>query len=276
MGSQKTNYGHLFFYEKKTKKSIMNNHLQTSESPSILFNSKKRIAQIPLSETCKSVLLGSLLGDGSLKINKNYVNARFSCRHSITQTDYFDWKVSVLNEILGKKPVHLQPPDGDSKNPKLRLQSRALPSLTSLHSVVCVKNKLHIRRHWLNHLTALSLAVWWLDEGSLIGGARRGVLCTDGFDEKSIKILSSYLEKVWGVKTRVGPTQTPTGKKYRLWLNTSQLKIFLKIVLPYIPVSSMIKKVVLKYKDPKLQQRWISTVKKSLPKEIQNNVPNNC
>ena len=42
-----------------------------------------------LSCQTRSILLGSLLGDGSLKIHKGYQNARFSFRHTIKQQDYF-------------------------------------------------------------------------------------------------------------------------------------------------------------------------------------------
>jgi hypothetical protein len=35
-----------------------------------------------------------------------------------------------------------------------------------------------------------------MDDGSLIGNKRKGVLCTDGFEEKQVRILSKYLKKV--------------------------------------------------------------------------------
>jgi hypothetical protein len=37
----------------------------------------------------KSILLGSILGDGSLKIDKGYKNARFKFVHSSKFEDYF-------------------------------------------------------------------------------------------------------------------------------------------------------------------------------------------
>ena len=88
--------------------------------------------------------------------------------------------------------------------------------------------KIYPRRSWLNHLTALSLAIWWFDSGSIVSGGRQGCLCTDGFSEGECKILAKYLLVVWGVRARVGPTQK---KKrpfyYRLWFSTNQLKLFL-------------------------------------------------
>jgi len=41
-----------------------------------------------LSCQTKSILLGSILGDGSLTIAKNYKNANFQEKHSIKQKEY--------------------------------------------------------------------------------------------------------------------------------------------------------------------------------------------
>lgn len=47
------------------------------------------IKSIDIDTNPKAIILGSLLGDGCLKINQGYKNARFSFRHSITQQEYF-------------------------------------------------------------------------------------------------------------------------------------------------------------------------------------------
>lgn len=232
---------------------------------------KKILKNIPLSDSCLSIILGSILGDGSLKTHKNYKNARFKFRHSIIQKEYFDWKVSMVEEISSENCRILQSPDGFSKNQKLLYQSRALESLTVIHNRTYSSNKIEIQRKWLNHLTPLSLAIWWLDDGSLISNKRKGVLCTDGFPKTSVQLLSNYLFVVWGVSTRVKSVSAKNIKQskqkeyFRLWFSTTELKKFLRIILPHIPTQSCIPKVMIEYKDLELQQRWISEVKKALP-----------
>jgi hypothetical protein len=76
--------------------------------------------------------------------------------------------------------------------------------LSEIHNVTHKNNKLEIRRKWLNHLTAHSLAIWWFDDGSIISGGRRGVLCTDGFSEAECLLLAKYLLVVWKINARVG------------------------------------------------------------------------
>ena len=220
-----------------------------------------------LSYQSREIILGSLLGDGSLKISKDYKQARFSFRHSANQEKYFWWKVKNLKEISSEHCVWKQ--EGENNGwgkTKFRYQSLTLPSLTELFKLTSKNNQLRVRRKWLNILSPLSLAVWWCDDGSIIGNGRRGVLCTDGFDEKSQKILAKYLLNKWRVKVHPAPIKR-TGAGYtkeeywRLWFRSAEeLKKFLRIILPFIPVESMLPKVIILYKDSELQQRWISEI----------------
>lgn len=217
-----------------------------------------------LSDQCKAIILGSLLGDGSLKIHKPYRNARFSFRHSVRQDEYFFWKVKALAEISSSHCYWRQAADGWSKNEKLRYQSLALVLLTDLYHLTHKNGVFSIQRRWLRMLTPLSLATWWLDDGSLIADSRQGVLCTDGFRPEELPTLKHYLDEVWGVKVGIGSgsEHRELKKRYlRLWLrSTESLERFLRIIIPHITVPSMLPKVLMLYKDTKLQQRWISEV----------------
>ncbi len=221
---------------------------------------------VPLSDQARAIILGSILGDGSLKIQNKYSNANLRIRHSEVQREYLLWKAEMLKEIAGEKAVGIQKADGYSSNQKWRFTSKSTPALTELHYLTYTHNKLDIRRTWLNQMTPLSLAVWWCDDGSLISyGGRKGVFCTDGFDEASVNILARYLEVVWKIHTIVAPVgRSRDGKReqyWRIWIRShEELKKFLRIILPYIPVASMLRKTIFLYKDSQLQQRWISEI----------------
>lgn len=220
---------------------------------------------IPLSETARALILGSLLGDGSLKTYEPYKNARFAFRHSETQKDYFFYKANSLKEISSVAKVWRQTQDGKDGygTVKWRYQSKALPALTELYKITHPKGKFKIRRKWLNLLTPLSLAVWWQDDGSIIANGRKGVICTDGFAPDDVKLLQSYLKKVWQVETAVAPASKNKPHQVRLWFRSSeQLQKFLRITLPHLKVKSMIPKFILLYHNQQLQQRWISEVAK--------------
>lgn len=212
-----------------------------------------------LSRRTKEVILGSLLGDGSLKIHQKYKNARFSFRHSIKQKEYFFWKKEQLKDISSDRCWWLQENDGKGSNGKLRYQSLALPALSEVYQAVCDRGKFKIQRNWLNQLTPLSLAVWWMDDGSVIANGRKGVFCTDSFSYREQLTLLEYLKNVWKIETKIGKLVGPD--RYRLFMySAEQTKRFLRTILPYISVKYMIPKILLLYKDSLLQQRWISEV----------------
>lgn len=241
-----------------------------------MYTKKKRLSQLSLSDPTKAIILGTLLGDGSLQWTTGAQrNAQLSIHHSEVQREYFLWKATMLEEIASLKSIQEQSPQKSSfsQKSKLLFQSRAHEDLSVIYEILYPKKGLQIRRRWLNHLTPLSLAIWWCDDGSIIGSpSRRGVLCTDDFDHESVLLLARYLWKVWGIRVHVGAqrrrlanTSNSSKKYYRLWFSTEELKKWLRLIMPYIPIGSMVYKCILVYKDSQFQQRWISEVKEALP-----------
>ena len=221
----------------------------------------------PLSKNVRDIILGSLLGDGSLAINPKYKSPRFSFRHSTKQKEYFFWKVEMLKEISGESCYWLQ---GSEKKPdgfgtaKYRFQSKALPSLTEIYNLTHKRvsgTKVRVTRKWLNQLSPLSLAIWWQDDGSLVSDSRQGVICTDSFSLEEVEIIHQYFKKVLKIETKIG--QISNQDKYRIWIRSSEeLKKFLRIIIPHIFAKSMLYKILLTYKDSQIQERWISEVEK--------------
>lgn len=233
--------------------------------------SRKQLAKIPLSLECKSIIFGSILGDGFLKVYGKNVNAYLTIKHTTPQRDYMEWKVSKLQEIANPKSYCERKPSGYSSNNKLVFVSAAKPQLTQIW-VLLGKNNLTIKRRWLNHMNQLSLAIWWFDDGSITSNYRKGVLCTDNFHKDFCDILSQYLGVVWGIDCKVSKKNaiksgTRENLDYRLFLGNTSLRKLLDYVLPYASTPFMVKKCLLIYKDINLQQRWISQMKQRLPKE---------
>lgn len=203
-----------------------------------------------LSFDLEKIVLGSLLGDGCCTITKPYTNARYQERHSIKQEEYFLWKISQFSEI--SSPNHLW---YNKSRTKIRYCSRALPELTILSNLTYQKGRKTLSRKWLNSLTPLSLAILWCDDGSLISNTMKGVFCLDNFSFNEQLLFVTYLQKVWGIEAKIYQTNK---NYYRTYLNRENLIKFLRLILPYIPVKSMLYKATLLYKDEVLQQRWIS------------------
>lgn len=228
-----------------------------------------------LSVRIREVLLGTVLGGTSVGIDKGYVNARVQFRHSIKQTEYFNWKRDILRpEISEDRVAH-----ADNKDTKLeevknkakwRYQSGVRPSLTYLHTLTHVKGVKTVMRSTLNMLTSLSLAVWWLDDGSIVAKGRQGNLSTEGYTEESAKTLEQYLRVEWGIEAKaylVKENGKPKLKKdgterWRVRIPLEGLEKLLKLIMPHVEVREMLYKIIIRYKDHEAerQQRWTSEI----------------
>lgn len=193
-------------------------------------------------------------------------DARLLFRISEMDEEYFQWKAAALKEISSLNSVHL------GANNKFLFQSRAVDSLSRIYEVTHSNDELLIRKRWLNHMTPQSLAVWWCDAGSLVAGGRKGELCTDSFSEDRVLVLSKYLEDEWKVHAHAGQIKSTNNERsakepfiYRLSFRTEELKKFLRIVLPHIPVGSMLRKCLVVNHSQGLQESWISEMKAAVP-----------
>ena len=230
---------------------------------------RKKMAQLPFSSIETSVLCATCVGDSSLKINRNYRNARIQCRHSTNQAAWFFWKWSVCLKSYsnGFDSMTLQEPDGYQKTSvlgKLKITTPAQKNLTELYELLCQKNRLIIKRKWLNHMNNYFLMTLWLDDGSLYN-KRQGVFCLDSTPYEQQVIFSAYLKRVWKIETVVKPTKLimANGKmSYRIFIcNQESLLTFLKLIAPVIPVKQMLYKIMFVPKNNlPLLQRWTSEV----------------
>lgn len=70
--------------------------------------------------------------------------------------------------MINKNLIFYGKCENSQKQKKWIFQSAVSGQLTEIHNLTHQKNKKKIKRAWLNHLTPLSLAIWWYDDGSLI------------------------------------------------------------------------------------------------------------
>lgn len=142
----------------------------------------------------------------------------------------------------------------------LRFQTLALPSIEGLYLKTTADNEKKISRSWLNELDPLGLAVWWMDDGSLVVNTTKGVLCTDSFSYEEQVILQTYLAEEWGINVKIKPVKGRKGHNRLHITSVTELKKLLRIIAPFIPVESMLYKVLVLYKHFDYQQRWVSEI----------------
>src|SRR3989338_2722600 len=113
-----------------------------------------------LTQLQKSIIIGTILGDGYLRIVKGKKNAILEIIHSYKQKEYVDWKYEILKNISGKAPTIRK---GNKERVAYRFYTKALPELTDLFFLFYKEGKKIIPDIILNPII---LSVWYMDDGS--------------------------------------------------------------------------------------------------------------
>ena len=191
-----------------------------------------------LSEQQWQVVLGSLMGDGSLSPNRHdRSGVRFRLGHGAQQVEYLDWKVDLFSNIGCSRRVDARGAAFADFTP--------LPELDELRQAVYLGDgKKHLSWDYLKALTPLALAVWYMDDGSFtlrskglqertIGGTGRIEVCVEAMSEGSRQRLVEHLRDAYGLGVKLalrGARQMAV-----LQFTTSATSKFQEIVAPYIP-----------------------------------------
>lgn len=182
-----------------------------------------------LTEVQKSVIIGCLLGDGYLRQLKGRRNAFLEVNHSYKQKDYVDWKYEKLKNLV------ISPPKSRKYNNRIayRFFTKAHFELTELLHLFYKDGKKRIPEF---DLDPLILAVWFMDDGSMVR-ASDVYLNTQQFSETDQLRLIKKLSLV-GISARLNKD-----KQYqRIRLLKSSINVLEKLIQPYL-INSMKYKV---------------------------------
>lgn len=171
------------------------------------------VAPFRLSDFQLEVIRGSLLGDGNLSptIHKKSLGVRFRLGHGLKQKKYLEWKASLFKNI----PCSIF---SDKKSIKCDLTP--LSELYSLRKEMYRGNYKFLSADILANLTPLSLAIWYMDDGSLDirNKARdkgRIAVVVKKIHPQSREALQELLENRYDIKTKLslrGKNKQPTLK----------------------------------------------------------------
>jgi len=179
-----------------------------------------------LTQVEKSIIIGSLLGDGYLRIVPGRKNAFLEINHSISQKEYVDWKFRKLRNIVKSPPKERK---GKGKRIAYRFFTRQHSELTELY-LRFYSNKVKIIPDL--KLNPLIIAIWFMDDGSK--NYKTYYLNTQSFDYLSQKRLMRILEKQYCINSSLNRDK----QYYRIRIKQDSAKRFKKLIYKYI-VSSM-------------------------------------
>lgn len=183
-------------------------------------------------QEAEQVLLGSLLGDGCLHINKKNreKNAKFYESHSIKQKSYLLWKKIILQYFLIikirdeiKGIYHIS-----------NLRSLSNSILNKYHKLFYPNGKKIVTEEILNKLKPLGLAVWYADDGNYSYRSKNIVLSTHNFGYKGNILIINWFKEKYNIKWIMAKSNSKSKYCYFLRLNCNESKKFINLIKPYV------------------------------------------
>lgn len=173
-----------------------------------------------LTERQKAIIVGSLLGDGTMRCK---TNALLEINHSIKQRDYVEWKFNELKDMVSTRP-HKR--FGNAGRIAYRFTTRSLPELTEIYRKFYVSGKKVIPDNLIIH--PLSLAVWFMDDGCK--SYRAIYLNTQKFSVTEQNELTLLLKQQFSIKATLNKDK----QYYRLRIAVSSVGKFIERIKPYL------------------------------------------
>lgn len=175
-------------------------------------------------------LVGSLLGDGTLNLSKNAINAYFRENHGIRQKEYIKWKMQFFAPL---KPIYEEYKILDKRTQRYYhhavFRTKVHPLLTKFHSLVYKKKKKYFESI-LKYITPLSLAIWYCDDGSYGYINQNGKLATY-LSKRQNRILVKFIKE----KFNINPTINKDGNHYHIYFSVAEINKFLKLIKNNVP-----------------------------------------
>jgi recombination protein RecA len=158
-----------------------------------------------LSDQQRQLVLGSLMGDGSVSPKRDHSNgpgmkSRFRFGHGPKQDGYARWKADLLAGVPHSVSPH--------SRGGLMVETTPLIELDELREAVYVGGKKVFSWDYLKELTPFALAVWYMDDGSFAvrrkdGSAGRSDICVQAMDKGSQRRLQATLRETYGLSCKL-------------------------------------------------------------------------
>lgn len=200
----------------------------------------------PIEGHLRSLLVGSMLGDGRLSRTVNA--SRYMENHADSQKDYLAWKVEQWGSWAKEpiKPVTWRRPEGDF--PGWRFHTVSHPSLNDWHAMFYdAEGPKRLDARVIDHVDAFALSVWFMDDGSTGWWPR----ITFGMPQASRDIAMSILAK-FSLTPRWYVHKGDTGEF--LFEGEDQAHLFIALVQPHMP-ECMARKLSFGFQGPHYQLR---------------------
>lgn len=188
-----------------------------------------KIQGVVLTEKQRSIVIGSILGDGYITRNKSKAtgqaigNANIEFCQTADRKDYLLWKAEEMQPFI--RNIYQ-----DKKYLTYYANTVNYHVFNEFYDVFIKDGKKSIPIDIVNYLNELVLAIWVQDDGRT--ESYWSNLCTQGFTEEENHILAKALEDKFNLITRVKIWKGSKGNLYYLRFDSSEHKKLHTIVDP--------------------------------------------
>ena len=191
--------------------------------------------KINIDSTMHSILIGTLLGDGNLELSvkAKAKNARLRFGHCIEQSQYLTYKVRLLPS-LWKMSIR-------TTHRKCEISSISHPILTTYFDRFYQDGIKIIPKDIGDDITAVSLAILFMDDGSYDKSTNSFYISLCGFTHEDNLLFIKVLYTVFGIEATIC-NKGKIGHKYmHIYIKACSRELFKNLIEPYMEDSMLYK-----------------------------------
>lgn len=202
---------------------------------------RERKIGLNLAQKQGDIITGLLLGDGHLETQNSGRTYRLKVEHGALQRDYVEWLFGELREWIPATAPYM----------KLRKSGVVNYGFTTYsHEVLCFygqqfyEGKKKVIPALIERmLTPLSLAIWFMDDGSRKSAKHRTyIIHSLGYSKEDLLRVQDTLQKKFGLNVALHQQR---GRYWRLYIPSESARMFEQLTKEYIrPIASMDHKLV--------------------------------
>ena len=178
----------------------------------------------------KQIIIGKLLGDGHLETANNKT-FRLKIEHSIKQKDYVDWLHKQLKNLATSPPKIKLQKVNDKIYKKYWFNTNYSSSFRFYYQQFYLDKKKNVPKIINKWLTPLTLAVWYMDDGSIKSKHYRAkIINTQAFDRLGLKRLQQALKQNFSIKTKLRKQK----EGWQIYILATEIDKFNQTIKKYI------------------------------------------
>lgn len=183
---------------------------------------------LSLTKRQREIIAGTLLGDGHLETQDSGKTYRLKIEHCDAQGEYLKRLYQEFKQWIPSKP-YTKVKHG---NVYIGVRTYSHKSLQTFGKIFYPQGKKIIPRVIEKLLTPLSLAIWFMDDGSLKSTRHRTyVIHTLGYEKNELEDVQKVLLKKFDLRTSL---HSQKGKYWRLYIQSQSADKFKNLVEPHI------------------------------------------